>query len=328
MNGRAKLFFLVMALALCVVGMISLFCGLIPVDPVHFFTGTLTMEERTVLFVLRLPRLLFGVLTGAALALSGAVLQGVFGNPLADPGLLGVSSGASLGAVVMLLSGLPFFGSFFLPLGAFIGSLGAVLAVGMLGRHSFNSFSISLLLGGVAVSLFCSALTTGLLSFAPPSVMQQYFFWTLGSLGGTSWHQALLGIPLIALLVLLSLWGRQLNVLSLGDEQALSVGMDVRRWRFLILTAAALLTSLAVCLGGNIGFVGLLVPHMCRFVVGADHRRLLPCSAIAGAFFLVLCDLAGRLFPFGELRTGVVTALVGAPYFLFLLYRFGRKRKI
>ncbi len=306
--------------ALLLVGLASLFCGLIPVDPLHVLEGALTAREEMVLLVVRLPRFFFGAFVGAALAVSGAALQGLFGNPLADPGLLGVSSGASLGAVIVLFTGLPLLSSFFLPLGAFSGSLAAVGAVGLLARKSLEESTGTLLLGGVAISLLCGALSTGLLSFAPPSVMQQYFFWTLGSLSGSSWRQAILLLPMLGLMAALSLWGRQLNILSLGEEQALAVGMDVRFWRGLILVATALLTSLAVCLGGNIGFVGLIVPHMCRFAVGADHRRLLPCSALAGALFLAFSDLLGRCIPFGEVRTGVMTALIGAPYFLYLLY--------
>jgi iron complex transport system permease protein len=315
---------LALLLVLAVLALLDAGCGLIPVSLSHLVTGTLTAQEQAVIYFIRMPRFVFGAAAGAALSLSGAVLQGVFGNPLADPGILGVSGGACLGAVLALLSGFCLQYAFLLPLGAFIGALAAIAAVNLLGRRSGEAHGgdTVLLLGGVAIGLFCGALTSGLLSFAPPQIMQQYFFWTLGTLSGSSWRQLPL-LPVMAIfMMILMLLGRPLNLLSLGEEQALAAGLDVFVWRRRILLLVSFLTALAVCLVGNISFVGLIVPHLTRRFTGPDHRMLLPASAVMGAVILVACDFAGRvLFPFGELRTGIVTALLGAPYFLFLLRR-------
>ena len=315
---------LVLLFVLAVLALLNAACGLIPVSLSHLVTGSLTAQEQAAIYFIRMPRFVFGAAAGAALSLSGAVLQGVFGNPLADPGILGVSGGACLGAVLALLSGFCLQYAFLLPMGAFLGALAAIAAVNLLGRRSAHEHGgdTVLLLGGGAIGLFCGALTSGLLSFAPPQIMQQYFFWTLGTLSGSSWRQLPL-LPVMAIfMVVLMLLGRPLNLLSLGEEQALAAGLDVFVWRRRILLLVSFLTALAVCLVGNISFVGLIVPHLTRRFTGPDHRILLPASAVMGAVVLVACDFAGRvLFPFGELRTGIVTALLGAPYFLFLLRR-------
>lgn len=318
---KAKKWGIRLALLLVPVCLMALFSGQVPVSPLGLFQGGWTPLEVNVLWNLRLPRLLLGLGTGAALGASGTALQGIFGNPLADPGILGVTGGASLGAVLLLLTGLPQKAYWFLPLGAFAGATLASLLVGILGSRGHDR--VKLLLSGVAVSLFCGALTSGLLSFAPDAVMRQYFFWTLGNLGVGTWQQVRwLLPPLFGVLGILCLWGRQLNVLSLGEEQALSLGMDAPFWRKLFLGWLSLLMGLAVCAGGNIGFVGLLVPHCLCLLTGPDHRSLLPLSALGGGIFLVFCDTLGRLLlPGGEIRVGIVTALFGAPYFLWLLCR-------
>jgi iron complex transport system permease protein len=210
----------ILLVALVPVSLMALVTGQVPVSLVHLLTGRLTPLEQNVVWNLRLPRLLLGLGTGAALAASGAALQGLFGNPLADPGILGVSGGASLGAVILLLTGLPARQYLFLPLGAFAGAALASLLVGILGRSENDREQVRLLLAGVAVSLFCGALTAGLLSFAPDAIMRQYFFWTLGNLGVGTWQQAAVLLPLLlVVLLVLCLWGRPLNLLSLGRSR-------------------------------------------------------------------------------------------------------------
>ena len=326
MDPRKKKCILLLLLGLVLVSCLSLCAGLIPLSPVRILMGSLTSVEENVLWQLRLPRLLMSLGAGAALALSGTVLQGVFGNPLVDPGILGVSSGAALGAVLVLCLGLARSQYFWLPLGAFLGAVTASFSVALLGRRDALGSRTKLLLSGVAISLFAGALTTGLLSVAPDAVMRQYFFWTLGSLSSVTWRQTALLLPLLVIACLfLCCLGRQLNVLSLGEEQALAVGMAAPYWRRLFLTATAFVMALAVCGAGNIGFVGLCVPHMLRLVLGPDHRLLLGVSTLGGAVFLTLCDCLGRLLvPGGEIRVGIITALLGAPYFLYLLRKAGR----
>lgn len=308
-------------LALALAAAVSLCVGLVPLSPLKALAGTLSPVEYRVLWFLRLPRLLMSLGAGAALALSGTVLQGVFGNPLVDPGILGVSGGAALGAVLVLCLGLAQRAYFWLPAGGFLGAAAVSLFVQLLGRSEGLGSRTRLLLSGVTVSLFTGALTTALLSVAPDAVMRQYFFWTLGSLASVTWQQVqVLLPPLVLLCGVLSLLGRQLNVLSLGEEQALAVGLDAGFWRRLLLLLTSLLMALAVCGAGTIGFVGLCVPHMLRLLLGPDHRLLLPVSTLGGALFLTLCDCLGRfLVPGSEIRVGIITALLGAPYFLYLL---------
>ena len=318
---KGKAWARLLGLLLVPVCLLSLFSGQVPVSPLGLFQGGWSPLEVNVLWNLRLPRLLLGLGTGAALGASGTALQGIFGNPLADPGILGVTGGASLGAVVMLLTGRPRKATGSCHWGPLPGRPWPPFLVGLLGGRSHDR--VKLLLSGVAVSLFCGALTAGFLSFAPDAVMRQYFFWTLGNLGVGTWLQVKLLLPvLVGVLAVLCLWGRQLNVLSLGEEQALSLGMDAPFWRKLLLGWLSLLMGLGVCAGGNIGFVGLLVPHCLRLLTGPDHRTLLPLSALGGGLFLVFCDSLGRLLlPGGEIRVGIITALFGAPYFLWLLCR-------
>ena len=220
--------------------------------------------------------------------------------------------------MLVLILNLAVLSPLMVPLGAFMGAALISFFVALLGRRSFKASVTYLLLGGVAVSFFCAALVSGLLSFAPAPIMQQYFFWTLGSLGTASLKAWPLAGLILVLLPGVFIWGRPLNLLSLGGEQAAALGLNVAFWRKLILFWTALLTSL----GGNIGFVGLIVPHMGRFLSGADHHRLLPFAALIGAVFLTFCDLMGRwILPGSEIRTGIITALLGSPYFLYLLHQ-------
>ena len=284
---------------------------------------TVTPEQEAVLFHIRLPRTLVGLMVGAGLGISGAVLQGIFSNPLADPGIIGVSSGASVGAVLAIALGVTAVSVLSLPAFAFCGSMLAVgLTVSLSMRHGRIPI-MTLLLSGVVVGMFLAACTAAILTVMNEQKMQQYLFWTIGGLDYRRWDHVLLGIAPIGISAcIMTLLARHLNLLAFGEVEARAAGMPVTAFRLLFLALASLTTAAGVCISGNIGFVGLVVPHMMRLLVGPDHRRLLPASLLAGGAFLVLCDSLGRLLLSGlEIRVGIMTAFIGTPYFLYLLRR-------
>lgn len=280
-----------------------------------------TREQEAVIWYIRLPRTIIALLVGAALGVSGAVMQGIFSNPLADPGLIGVSSGAAAGAVFCLALNLHALSMFWLPACAFAGSVLAVFLTVFLALRNGKIPVVTLLLAGVAVGLFLGAVTSGVLTFVSEQKLQEYLFWSVGGLDYRRWeHVQLAVVPILTGLVIMLLLARHLNILALGETEARAVGMNVSVYRMGLLLVAAMTTATAVCVSGNIGFVGLVMPHMMRLLLGPDHRVLLPASALGGAFFLVFCDALGRvLIAPQEIKVGVMTALLGTPYFLFLL---------
>ena len=282
-----------------------------------------TPEQQAVLYHIRMPRTLVGLLVGAGLGASGAVMQGIFSNPLADPGIIGVSSGASVGAVIAIALGLTEISIFYMPLFAFGGSILAVTLTVFLAMRHGRIPVMTLLLSGVVVGMLLGALTSGILTMMNEQKMQQYLFWTIGGLDYRRWEHVLLAVgPICGGITVMIFMARHLNILVLGDVEAKAVGMPVMPFRLFLLMMASLTTAMGVCVSGNIGFVGLVVPHMMRMLVGPDHRRLLPASVIAGGTFLVLCDTVGRIImPPTEIRVGVMTAVLGTPYFLYLLRR-------
>lgn len=276
---------------------------------------------ETIVFDLRLPRVLTAVVVGAALAVAGATFQGLLRNPLADPYVLGTASGAALGAAVAVVLPLRVlvFGLGLIHLFAFVGALGAVALVYRLGRASPLGSLTGLLLTGYAVgSLLAAGLA--LTMYLSGAHLRRIFFYLLGGFGDSSWQQLAAALPIVAAgALLIVLRARSLDALLLGEETAGNLGVDVRRERRLLLALAALLTAAAVAVSGLIGFVGLVVPHVTRLLAGANARRVLPLSALYGAAFLPLADLLARI-P-GELPVGIVTAVIGAPFFLYLLRR-------
>ena len=282
-----------------------------------------TQEQKAVLWFIRMPRTLVGVLVGAALGVAGAVMQGVFSNPLADPGIVGVSSGAATGAVVSIALGVSAQSMFYMPMFAFVGAICAVSITVFLAMRHGKIPVMTLLLSGVAVSMLLGALTSGILTFMNEQKLQQYLFWMVGGLDYRRWEHVYLALgPIVLGICIMLLLARHLNILVLGETEAKAVGMAVVPFRLFLLFVAAMTTATAVCVSGNIGFVGLVVPHMMRMLIGPDHRVLLPASALAGAIFLVFCDTLGRLvIPPTEVRVGIMTALLGTPYFLYLLRR-------
>jgi iron complex transport system permease protein len=291
--------------------------------------GTWSPASEQIVWDLRLPRVLTAMLVGGGLGMAGAAFQGILRNALADPYIIGTASGASLGAVLalmlpVLLPGLALgAGSSWLGIGlvqvlAFLGALGTVLLVFTVAR-SARGGAVTLLLTGYAVSSILAA-AVALLMHLSGNRLGAIFSWMMGALDGAAWSKLFLAVPLVALslVLLLSRW-RRLNILLLGDAQAAHLGVDVSRERLVLTMLASLATSAVVAISGTIGFVGLVVPHLLRLSVGPDHRLLLPASLVYGATLLTLADLGARLA--GGIPVGILTALVGAPFFIWLLVR-------
>ncbi len=272
---------------------------------------------RAILRDIRLPRALLGACVGACLASAGVAFQALLRNPLADPYVVGASSGAALGAALAILLGL----TAVLPLAAFAGAVGAMLFIVRLARIGGALPVDTFLLAGVVVGSFLWSLVSFMLTMARQD-MARIVFWLMGSLADARWSQ----LPLILPYLVLGLGGLyygalSLNLLTLGEEAAIPLGLPAERAKLWVLLAATLLTAAAVSVSGLIGFLGLIVPHLCRGLVGPDHRLLLPAAALGGAMFLVLCDTLARSLRSGlELPVGVITALLGAPFFFWLLY--------
>ncbi|WP_030420411.1 FecCD family ABC transporter permease [Streptomyces sp. NRRL F-5065] len=276
-----------------------------------------------IVWTFRTPRVVLAALAGAGLAVAGAVLQTLVANPLADPTVLGFSYGASLGAVLVITLGGIGLGGTGVAGAAFLGALLAGAAVFALGRRRGRIAPTRLVLAGVAVGYVLLSATSFVQLWATPTELRTVMFWMLGSVAGAQWNQ----IPVVAAVVLtctalLVLFGGRLNALLAGDESATALGVDVNRLRAVLLVVTALLTGSVIAVVGSIGFVGLMIPHLVRLTTGSDHRRLLPLTALLGAVYLVLVDLLSRtVIRPSELPLGILTALLGAPFFLWLLRR-------
>lgn len=293
-------------------------CGLID-------KGAVELSVYTSVVAIRMPRVLCGLLAGMGLSLSGAVMQGVFRNPLADPGLLGVSAGGGFGALMALTLGVS--SMIALPGMAFLGAMAAValiLAVAAAaGRGGGRVNTVTLVMSGMAISALFSAATSLALSVSNEYQVNAYIFWTMGGLSNRRWeHVGAVAAPVLACCIVILLLASRLDLLLLGDEQARALGVRAGRTRLVFILLASLCTACIVCVTGPIGFVGLMVPHMMRMLVGPSHRKLCLASALGGGVFLVLCDTLVRWlsgFKGREFSVGIITALIGAPYFLFLL---------
>ena len=285
-----------------------------------------TKEQDAVIWFIRMPRVLIGIMVGAGLGISGAVMQGLFNNPLVDPGITGVSAGAAAGAVLAIALGWSAENILVMPMFALGGSISAVFLTVFLAMRRGKIPVMTLLLAGVVVGMLLGAVTAGILTVMNEQKLQSYLFWIIGGLDYRRWEHVYIAVPpiLTGILIMLAA-ARHLNVLAMGETEARAVGMAVLPFRMGIMLTAAAVTAVSVCVSGNIGFVGLIIPHMMRILLGPDHRLLLPASALAGAIFLVGCDLLGRvIIPPAEIRVGIMTALIGAPYFLYLLRRMQR----
>jgi iron complex transport system permease protein len=289
-----------------------------------------------IVFQIRIPRLLLGILVGSGLAICGTVMQGLFRNPMADPGLLGVSSGAALGAVLIIVLGLSWFGSllhaigsWLLPLMAFAGGLTSIVVVYQLSKSNNRTDVPTMLLAGIAVNAIAGAFI-GLLSYiADDTQLRDLIFWSLGSLEVTSWWKLAIGMVLtLPAIVCIPFYANALNANLLGENEARHLGIDMENVKKHLIILIALVVGVSVSLSGIIGFVGLVVPHLLRIMIGPDHRLLLPASALFGASLLVAADIIARtIVAPAEIPIGIITAILGGPFFLWLLVRFHKTRQ-
>jgi iron complex transport system permease protein len=300
---------------------LSLGIGDLRLGPSRILAGLMHQDELAalVLWQIRLPRLFVAMLIGAALSASGLVMQAYFRNGLASPGLLGVSSGGVAGAVVAIGLGWASASLLVVPFAAVLGAVVATSAVLTLARSGASTER--LLLAGVALNALLGAVTSYVLSNFTLSYERnaQIMFWLLGGLEDRTWEHVWMALPIVAGAILLWPLGRRMDLLSLGADEAQSLGVDVPRLRRMLLVLSTVLTALATAVAGTVGFVGLIVPHVLRLIVGPEHRRLVPLALMGGAAFVLACDLLGRMA--GGLRLGIVTSLVGGPFFLWLLRR-------
>ncbi|BAC17504.1 FecCD family ABC transporter permease [Corynebacterium efficiens] len=291
------------------------------------------LASSPVVTEIRAPRIIIAALVGAALAVSGAIMQTVFHNPLADPGIVGVSSGAAVAAVLAIVTGASFFGEWTIPFAAFIGAIITVAVVYLIASSRAmdgrGADPATLVLVGLAITAFLGAVISAATANAPQdSELRSVTFWLNGDLVSRTWdHVGVSVIPIIVGLILAVGASRDLNLLLLGESTAQTSGLNVGRARIFLLALAALLTATAVAVSGTITFVGLVVPHLIRIVIGADHRALLPAAAILGATFVIVADTVARmLFSPIVLQTGVVVAFIGSPIFLYLLLTVRKRR--
>ena len=333
--GKTALTFTVLAVALVVMTIVSASLGqlIIPFNQVlgsvlnkigiHWLEGPTRAFGEEALWNVRFPRIVMAIVVGASLGVAGAVMQGVFGNPLAEPGTVGVSSGAAVGASCSILMGWNFLGAFTTPLLAFACGLFTTLSVYFLARRGGRTEVVTLILTGVAVNAVAGALISFFTFAAPTSARDQIVFWQMGSFNGSRWQQVALVAPMCVIgVIAVQFMAHQLDLLSLGEKPARHLGVNVERLRFCSMLVVALLVSSAVAFSGIIAFVGLVVPHLLRMIIGPGHRALLPASALGGALLLTIADFAARTtIQFADLPIGMLTSLVGGPFFFWLLRR-------
>ena len=322
---------MILAILLPVVALISLVTGTVSVTTIDVLNALFGNEPHrqisTILFDIRLPRIVMAIFVGAVLASTGAVMQGLFRNPLADPSLIGVSSGASVGATLMIVTAGGFIqggalvGLSLVAVGAFVGGFTATLLVYRLATSGIGTSVTTMLLAGIAIAALAGALNSLLSYFSDNDMLRQISLWQMGNLSGASWLKVgIMGSAAMLLLIFFPRDSGALNALLLGESEARHLGIDVQRVKRRLILLTALGVGISVALAGLVGFVGLIIPHMVRLVIGPDHRWLVPASALAGATLLVIADSLARIVVIpAELPTGILTALLGAPFFVALL---------
>lgn len=332
-------------LALSTIFLFSLSIGAVPISVGEIFqiifskiVGDTFVDndvQHLVLLNIRLPRIVFTVMVGAALGISGASLQGLFRNPLVEPGIIGVSSGAALGAVTVILGSkllnpaiAEFFGVWLLPVFSFAGAILATLITLRLGSFEGKTVITILILTGVAITALAGAAIGLAIFYADEQQLRTYSFWTLGDLSVATWQKNLMLAPFAIFTVLgLGFMGKPLNALALGEAEAFHSGVNVERLKVMIIILCSLAVGTSVAFAGMIGFVGLVVPHIVRIAFSADHTLVLPLSAIGGSWLLLIADMIGRtVVAPAELPIGIITAAIGTPFFLYLLMSNKKKR--
>jgi iron complex transport system permease protein len=323
----------ILALLLLVSAVISMGIGAAPVTPyqvlqvlhTHLLGHPVGGTNDLIIWSLRLPRIALAVLVGGGLAVSGVIMQALFHNPLADPYIVGVSSGAAFGAVlaVALGMGLSILGMNAVPLCAFLGAVAVTALVYGLSRQRARMPVTTLLLTGIALGSMLQAVTAFLLLQQGHSELREVMGWLMGSLANSDWRHVGLLLPYVAIVLALSwCWQRELNVLAFGEDTAHQLGIPLERTKLLLLMLASLIAAGAVAMSGVIAFVGLIVPHVMRRLVGPNHRRLLPASFLGGGLLLLWADMLARsVLPGSEIPIGIITSVLGAPFFLYVLYR-------
>jgi iron complex transport system permease protein len=347
-RGRARVVLLGLGLLLCVIVFLAVDKGAVEISLLQCLAiigrriglqlpWQFTSQQEATLLYIRLPRVVLGLFVGAGLGLSGAAMQGLFRNPLADPSLIGISSGAALAATLVVIIGdalsyslPPTLQLLVFPIAAFAGALATTLIVYRLATIAGQTAVATLLLAGIAINALAQAFSGFLTFYATDTQLRSLTFWKLGSLGGATWSSVSVSAPFILLPVLFfPRLARPLNALLLGESEAGHLGFDVERVKRLVVVLVALVVGASVAVAGLIGFVGLVVPHLLRLLIGPDHRSLLPGSVLLGASLLLGADLIARtaVAP-AELPIGVLTAITGAPFFLWLLLRDRKWRVI
>ncbi|MDE0876984.1 MAG: iron ABC transporter permease [Porticoccaceae bacterium] len=321
----------VLAMLLPVVALLSLTVGTVSISWVEALRAVVgsssTTQIDTILFDIRLPRILLAIFVGAVLATTGAVMQGLFRNPLADPSLIGVSSGASVGASLMIVTAGGFIqggalvGISLVSIGAFVGGFTATLLVYRLATSGMGTSVTTMLLAGIAIGALAGALNSLLSYFSDNDMLRQISLWQMGNLSGASWLKvSIMGVVTILLMGLFPRDSRALNALLLGESEARHLGINVQRVKRRLIVLTALGVGVSVAVAGLVGFVGLIMPHIIRLMIGPDHRWLIPASGLAGAILLVVADSLARVVVIpAELPTGILTAILGAPFFVALL---------
>jgi iron complex transport system permease protein len=331
-----------LAILLPVIALYSMTVGTVSISMTEAFSAAVTSlfsggeiagQTQVILFDIRLPRILLALLVGAILASTGAVMQGLFRNPLADPSLIGVSGGASVGASLMIVlaggameSGL-LMGLSLVALGAFVGGFAATILVYRLATSGIGTSVTTMLLAGIAIGALAGAVNSLLSYFADNDMLRQISLWQMGNLSAANWAKVWI-MALVSLILLISFPrdSRALNALLLGESEARHLGIDVQRVKRRLIVLTALGVGVSVALAGMVGFVGLVIPHVIRLLIGPDHRWLIPGSAMAGAILLVVADSLARVVVLpAELPTGILTALLGAPFFIVLLLQQRRE---